>query len=410
MSRPYRIAIIGAGASGMAAGLSALENPENQIILFERQARVGKKLLSTGNGRCNLTNLHADAGRYHGREPDFVKPALARFGPRETLEWFGALGLMTTAEASGRVYPLSNAAGSVLDVLRLALEARGATVNCADEIADAWKAGGRFILANGAGEEIEADRLIIACGGMAGARVGGVKLGYALLSGFGHTRTELRPSLTPLKCDNTFTRPLKGVRAPAAITLEREDKVLAGAFGEIQFTDYGVSGPAVFDLSRAASHSGGDAILAMDLLPGVGAEDLFSYLREKKASFPDTRAENLLTGTVHNSIGRVILRRACIPADTRLWAMSDAALGAVAELLKRFELALIGPMGFEDAQVTAGGIETAALDPRTMESGIVPGLYACGEVLDVDGDCGGFNLQWAWSSGRLAGLAAGGLL
>jgi predicted Rossmann fold flavoprotein len=403
-----KIAIVGGGASGMAAALAALENPENQVVIYERQARLGRKLLATGNGRCNLTNLGAHLSRYHGRNPAFAGPALERFGPQQTLEWFGSLGLMTAQEDSGRVYPLSNAAGSVLDVLRLALEARGASSFCASEVAAAGKAGQHFWIATPAGDE-QADRLIVACGGMAGAKVGGGKSGYTLLAGFGHTRTELRPSLVQLRCDNTWTKSLKGVRTGAFLTLERDGLVLGRAEGEVQFTDYGLSGPAVFDLSRAASFAGDGAALALDLLPGHSKVDIMHYIEEKCADFPDYTAENLLTGTLHNSICRAVVRRAEIPTETRLWALSAASLEAVAGLVKRYELPLRGTLGFEEAQVTAGGVETAGFYPLTLESRLVPGLYACGEVLDIDGDCGGFNLQWAWSSGRLAGLSAGGI-
>jgi len=336
-------------------------------------------------------------------------PALERFGSQQTLEWFGSLGLLTAAEDSGRVYPLSNTAGSVLDVLRLAVEARGASCSCASEVIRAGKTEDHFWISTAAGDE-QADKLIIACGGMAGTRVGGGKMGYALLAGFGHTRTELLPSLVQLRCDNTWTKSLKGVRTGAALTLEQNGLVLEHAKGEVQFTDYGVSGPAVFDLSRAASFAGDGATLALDLMPGQSLVDIMQYIRGKCADFPDYTAENLLTGTLHNSICRAIVRRAEIPPETRLWALSAASLETIAALTKRYELPLRGTLGFEEAQVTAGGVETSGFYAQTLESRLIPGLYACGEVLDIDGDCGGFNLQWAWSSGRLAGLAAGGIL
>ena len=404
------IAVIGGGASGLAAALSALESLENRVTVFERQNRVGRKLLATGNGRCNLTNRGASLENYHGHDPAFAGPALARFGPEDTLRWFRALGLVTRTEPSGRVYPLSDTAGSVVDVLRLALEARGGKTLCALPVAKAAKQGGKFILTGPLGEEFSFDRLIVACGGMAGARVGGVRAGYDLLAGFGHTVTALAPSLVQLRTENTWARPLKGVRTQAEITLERDGAVLASAAGEVQFTDYGLTGPAVYDLSRAASTAGPGCTVCLRLLPELDRVDIIQYMISKRDDFPDYKAENLFSGALHNSIARAVLRRVQLPQEARLWALSDAALELVADELCRYELPLTGTLGYEDAQVTAGGVDTAGFDPETMQSRLTPGLYACGEVLDVDGDCGGYNLQWAWSSGRLAGLAAGGLL
>jgi predicted Rossmann fold flavoprotein len=402
-----RIAVIGAGASGMAAALGALEQEDCQVTLYERQNRAGKKLLATGNGRCNLSNLHAAVEHYHGADPEFVQPALSQFGPEQTMQWFRSLGLLSAAEESGRVYPVTNTAASVLDVLRLALEARGAVFCCGQEIKSAQKKGNKFVLTDGTGQKIEADRLIIACGGPAGARVGGTDSGSRLLSSFGHECTKLRPSLVQVRCDNTWTRALKGVRADAVVTLKQNGTAVEHMHGEVQFTDYGISGPAVFDLSRAASFSSNGAVVVLDLLPETAFAELETYLEDKRKAFPDMRAEYLFAGALHNTIGRTVVRRAGISIDAHLSSLSASQLRTAAGLVKHFELPLIGTLGFEDAQATAGGALTSQFDPLTMESRLVPGLYACGEVLDIDGDCGGYNLQWAWSSGRLAGLSAG---
>ncbi len=404
------IAVIGGGASGLAAAIAARQSLSNAVTVFERQNRVGRKLLATGNGRCNLTNRGAAPARYHGHDPAFVRPALERFGPEETLAWFAGLGLMTRTEPGGRVYPLSDTAGSVVDVLRLAAEALGVSVQCAAPVTAAEKSGGKFILTGPVGDTYAFDKLIIACGGTAGARVGGVRSGYELLRSFGHTVTALYPSLVQLKTENTWARPMKGVRTQAAITLEREGVLLAETAGEVQFTDYGLTGPGIYDISRAASTEGGGCTVCLRLLPELSSVDIIEYMSNKRSRFPDYKAEYLLSGVLHNTIARTVLRRAEIPLEARLWSLSDAALEQIAATLLRYELPLLGTLGFEDAQVTAGGVQTDRFDPETMESRLVPGLYACGEVLDVDGDCGGYNLQWAWSSGRLAGLAAGDLL
>ena len=404
------IAIIGGGASGMAAALAARETLDSRVILLERQNRVGRKLLATGNGRCNLSNENAALENYHGADPDFTVPAMERFSVEETLAWFRALGLVTRREDSGRIYPLSDAAGSVVDTLRLAMTARGVETVCGFTAAEVKVEDGQFIISSSLGEELVCDRLIIACGGMAGGRLGGTKSGYDLLRSLGHRLTDLRPSLVQIKTENTWTRAMKGVRTQAKLTLERDGFILAETAGEVQFTDYGVTGPAVFDLSRTVSFAGERTSLFLRLLPELESVDIMNYMTNKCSLFPDYKCENLLSGCLHNSIARTAMRRAEIPLEARLWALSETAFEQIAAVLTRFALPVSGTLGFDDAQVTAGGIETAGFDPETMESRLVPGLYACGEVLDIDGDCGGFNLQWAWSSGRLAGLAAADLL
>ncbi|MCD7770220.1 MAG: aminoacetone oxidase family FAD-binding enzyme [Oscillospiraceae bacterium] len=404
------IAVIGGGASGMAAALAAAESLENHVLLLERQNRVGRKLAATGNGRCNLSNDHAGLPHYHGSDPDFVLPALTRFGVSETLDWFAGLGLAVRHEEGGRIYPLADTAASVVDVLRLALEARNVDLMCGFTVKDARREGDRFLLESSMGEELACDRLIVACGGAAGERLGGSRSGYELLRLFGHSQTALHPSLVQLRTENTWVRAMKGVRTQARLTLEYREHILARGEGEVQFAEYGVTGPAVFDISRAAAVMGEGGLLILRLLPELEERDILLYMTEKRNGFSNLKAENLLTGALHNAIARTVLRRAEIPLDARLWALSDRALEQITAVITRFELPLLGPLGFDAAQVTAGGVETAGFDSYTMASRLVPGLYACGEVLDIDGDCGGYNLQWAWSSGRMAGLAAGGQL
>lgn len=400
------IAILGGGASGLAAALSAGEHLGSTILLLERQSRVGRKLLATGNGRCNLSNRHAAPVHYHGREPDFAVPALDRFGVQDTLNWFSALGLVAHEEETGRIYPLSDSASSVVDVLRLAAEARGVQTVCGFTVSSAQKLGNRFRILSDQGDAVECDRLIVACGGMAGSKLGGTKDGYAILSSFGHRRTALHPALVQLRTENTWTKSMKGVRTQAVIRLERDGCALAQTQGEVQFAEYGITGPAVFDLSRSAAEAGEGCVVSLQLLPTLTESEILSYMTAKQETFPNLRAENLLTGCLHASVARTLLRRAGIAFDRFLWSLCDDDMNRLAALIRRFDLPLLGVMGFDAAQVTAGGMETAGFDPTTMESKLVSGLYACGEVLDIDGDCGGYNLQWAWSSGRLAGLSA----
>lgn len=396
-----KVLVIGGGASGMMAAITAAEDPQNHVTLLERQSRVGRKLLATGNGRCNLTNLHAGPDHYHGEDAAFVRQALERFSAADTLDFFRNLGLLTVAEDSGRVYPFSDQANSVVDVLRFALAQRGVTVRCGCEVRSMGKKARGYSIQT-AEEAIYADKLILACGGSAGGRLGGTDLGYKLLRSTGHRITDLRPSLVQLKTDGA-TRALKGVRADAGLTLKRDGRTVAATAGEVQFTDFGVSGPAVFEISRAAAQGGGQVLL-LDLLrpwPEEAVLDLLKQKRQRAAALP---LEDFLTGMLHNRLGRVVLARTGLEAARQAGSLSDEALAALAHQIKYFALPIMGPLGLEQAQVTAGGAVTSEFRPDTLESRLCPGLFAAGEVLDVDGDCGGYNLQWAWSSGRVAGM------
>ena len=398
------IAVIGAGASGMMAALTAAETPENEILLFERQARVGRKLAVTGNGRCNLTNTGAAPENYHGTQPEFAARTLAAFPPAAALDWFAAHGLLTVTEPGGRVYPLSNAANSVVDVLRFALAQPNITLHTGDAVTAVRRHGRGFVIET-EGEQFPAERVIIACGGIAGAKAGGVRDGYTLLQSLGHRRTALHPALVQLTTEPTYPRALKGVRADARVTLTQGRKVLARSAGEVQFTEKGVSGPAIFEISRAASCGGEGQTVTLDLLREHGAPEFLAFLQTRRKLAPALPCEEVLTGTVHNRVGKMLLRYADIPCARPLGDVTDSELKALVRAAKGFALPVRGTEGFESAQVTAGGMRTDEFDPATMESLLVPGLYACGEVLDIDGDCGGYNLQWAWASGRAAGRA-----
>jgi len=400
------IGIIGGGASGMAAALAAAENPAVQVILMERQARVGRKLGATGNGRCNLTNLHAAEGGYHGDDVAFADHAISQFPPEKTLNWFSSLGLFTVAEDSGRVYPYSDQANSVVDVLRFALEKENITVRLGFEAEKVKKIAAGFRIESKE-ETVECDRLIIACGGLAGTKLGGTMSGYKFLRGLGHKCTKLRPTLVQLKSGWGGCTGLKGVRCNCHAAIYHNGRLHSESRGELQFTEYGISGPVIFEISRDVCQEKGEWVCRMDFLPDIAADALKAELIRRKAT--NLPSSELLTGILHNRLGRVLSQSAGISQSRMVSELGDYELEQAVRTVKSFEIGLTEPMGMDSAQVTAGGIFTKEFDDKTMESRMVPGLYACGEVLDIDGDCGGYNLQWAWSSGRLAGLHAGGL-
>ena len=289
------IGVIGGGASGMAAAIAAAENPNIQVKLFERQARVGKKLLATGNGRCNLTNLHALEGGFHGDDPEFSRYAIQNFDPQDTIQWFQNMGLFTVAEESGRVYPYSNHANSVLDVLRLSLLKPNISLLTGFEVQKIRRDDNGFLVQS-ADESIFCDRLIIACGGLAGTKLGGSMSGYRLLEKFGHRSTRLRPALVQLKCGWAGIAALKGVRTNCRIEIRKDDALFSSGEGELQFTDYGLSGPVIFEVSRDVCFGGSDWVARLDFLPEYGLEMLQQELeRRREAKQP---VEELLTGIV----------------------------------------------------------------------------------------------------------------
>ncbi|MCD8016859.1 MAG: aminoacetone oxidase family FAD-binding enzyme [Oscillospiraceae bacterium] len=394
------ILIIGGGASGMTAALMAARKKDNRVTLLERQARVGRKLLSTGNGRCNLTNTGAAPERYHGGGAAFTAPALAAFGPERALEFFRSLGLMTVEEYGGRVFPLSNQAASVVDVLRFALEKGNITVAAGERAERVKRVGGSFEVKTDKGAR-RADKLIVACGGCAGAKLGGVTDGYEILRLLGHRIIAPRTAMGPLVTDPTYPRALKGIRADAAVRLLTGGAVRAEGEGDLLFADYGVSGTAVFDLARYVPQSGGE--LSIDFFRSCTLAEVTDYLAARRVTRPTAPANALFIGALQTRLGQMLCRSAGISGSRTAGELSPAELEHLAGRAKDFRLAVISAAGFDAAQVTAGGADTAQFDPKTLQSRLVPGLYACGEVLDIDGDCGGYNLQWAWASGTLAG-------
>ena len=399
-----KIGIIGGGASGMAAAIWAAKSG-NEVLLFERQSRVGRKLLATGNGRCNLTNTKLDLSNYHGEDPDFARYALDSFHVSKTLKWFDSLGLYTVTEESGRVYPYSDQANSVLDVLRFALQRQNVQIVTDFEVTKARKTADGFLVESKNGQYI-CDRLIVACGGLAGTKLGGTMSGYQLLRSFGHHATKLRPALVQVKSSWQGCASLKGVRANCHAAIYHNGQLYSESTGELQFTQYGLSGPVIFEVSRDVCQGTAEWVCKLDFLPDISEKNLEYILQcRREKGLP---VEDFLTGILHNRLGRVLTQAAQIRGNRPSSELTDTEIHDLCNAIKGFEVPLTETLGMDSAQVTAGGILTSEFDPETMESRLVPGLYACGEVLDIDGDCGGFNLQWAWSSGALAGTSAGG--
>lgn len=403
-----KIAVIGGGAAGLSAAVTALralrDNRKNgKVIIFESLPRCGKKILATGNGRCNLSNEFAENTPYFG-DGEFAKKVISLVPPKAVKEFFASLGLLCRTEEEGRIYPMSAQASSVLDALRFEAERLGAEFITETKITSVKKRGNMFLL-NG---KYEADCVILASGGKSAPKQGSDGSGYALAESLGHTVTKIYPALVPLTAKGDFFRSLKGIRAKGEIYLEENGKIYGRQKGEIQFTDFGVSGIAVMQVSGAAAlltANGKRPVLHIDLIPEKDKKELIKFISETAAS--GGTKENLLSGLVPKRLGQIIMKRASKGALTdSAENMSFNEIGKSAELLKDFPVEITGTRGFEASQVSSGGIPCREFKFSTMESKIAENFFAAGEILNVDGLCGGFNLQWAWASGITAGKNA----
>jgi predicted Rossmann fold flavoprotein len=419
VSRPAGVIVIGGGAAGMVAAIAAARRGAT-VTLLERMPRVGKKLLATGNGRCNFANARPDLHRFHGMDPGFAGAALAAFDLATTLAFFRDLGVEPREEEAGKIFPRSGQASAVLDVLRHELTQRGVETRCEAEVArlaprdSGWEVTVR-------GETLRCGAVVLASGGRASPRLGSNGSGYELVRPLGHRLIPPFPALTRIRVASPFLKHLKGVKAEGVASLvpqgpERPDgtRLLQGpenaASGEILFTETGLSGPPILDLSRRAgerAQRGAGTLVQLDLCPEFAAGDLTALLQRRFRGRAAVSAELALVGFLNKRLIGPVLKVAGIPDPAgRAAALGEQSILAVAAVLKGWHFPVTGTDSWTDAQVTAGGIDVAGVDPRSLESGLAPGLFFAGEVLDIDGDCGGFNLQWAWSSGHLAGSGA----
>lgn len=396
--RKNRIAVIGGGASGLIAAVFAAYTPDNEVTVYEGGERVGRKILATGNGRCNLTNVNAGIKNYHGGNADFIFEAKQKFWVQETMDFFESIGLVCKTEDKGRVYPYSDQASAVLDVLRFKLEELNVTVITGFEVSSVSKQDDKFKITAFNGGTAFADKIIVATGGKASPNLGSKGIGYDILKSFGHTVTPLSPSLVQIKTDTEIVKKLKGIKIKALVSMgDREE------YDEVLFTEYGLSGPAVFYLSSVLT---GNDTLSLDLMPEYTYEKLYDMICTRVYRLPNMTLENFFVGMLNKRVGQAMLKSQNIfPLSRPAVSLSDKEIKSLCTAIKKWTFKIEGTMSWNNAQVTKGGAVTDEFCPLTMESKLEKGLYAVGEVLDIDGDCGGYNLQWAWSSGYLAGIS-----
>lgn len=398
------VVIIGGGASGLVCGIAcALKNSKRKILILEKEQRVGKKLLATGNGRCNLTNLNASLINYNGSFKNGVEYLLGEIPPNEVLDFFEKIGLVWKEDEEGRVYPYSNQASSVLDVLRLALDRLGVEEKCGCTV-KAVKKDGKYFSIQCDGFTVKSEKTVVCTGGKASQKLGSDGSGLKFLKELGHTVTPLYPSLVPVSVKNPYMKSLKGIRCFGRVTLSGEKgQKLREETGEIQFSEKALSGICVFNLSSMVSKTKNPRIY-LNLFPEWDFTSLVDMLFQRKKIFADNSLEEFFTGLINKRIGFVILKDVLGKnLSQKIKELSKEDIKRIANILIKWEFICVPNMDFSSAQVTKGGIKGDEIDPFTMESKKVKGLYICGEAVDVDGDCGGYNLQFAFSSGILAG-------
>ena len=408
----YDIAVVGGGASGLAAALTAAERAKGtgaplKIVVLEKNPRVGKKLLMTGNGRCNLTNLHAEPERYHG-DAQAASEILRRFPPERVVGMFREHGLLCRALEAGCVYPYSLQASSVLNMLRYGLEAAGVETLCDFPVRRVENIPGGFAAVSDE-KAVKARKLIIAAGGRACPQSGSEGDAYELLKPFRHTVTRLSPALVQVRTDVKRVRPLKGVRCMASASLVVGGDRVATTRGEVQFTENSLSGICIFELSRNVGDCGEKTPeIVLDLAPEYKAEELAALLGAQARVCGEMPASVATEGILNKALGVEVTKAALSGASAPAGSLTAGDIRRIAETMKRFRFPVQGTLSWQNAQVTAGGVPLAEVDAG-LQSRFCKGIYLCGELLNVDGDCGGFNLQWAWASGIAAGLSAFGL-
>jgi predicted Rossmann fold flavoprotein len=405
----HKIIVIGGGASGLTASIIA-KNMGQDIAILEGSDRIGKKILSTGNGRCNISNTNITDNRYHSRNTGFMKYVLENFSVQKTVEFFNSLGLPITTLEEGKMFPLSLQASSVLDILMLSINEKKIPIYLNSKIREIKLNKNKFQLYATDGNVFECSKLIIASGGKSLPATGSDGSGFSLAKAMGHKIISPLPSLVQLKLNFNHLKALSGIKFMASAEIIVEGISRRKEYGEILFTDYGISGPPILQLSREASialNLNKKTEIKIDMFPDMSNDELKYFVENHIGIFGYRSICDVFIGIINKKMIPVLLKAAGILNIHNCGnELNWNDINNICTLLKGWTFEVIDTNPFKNSQVTCGGIDTKFVYPDTLESKIVPNLFFCGEVLDVDGDCGGYNLQWAWSSGYTAGTSA----
>lgn len=399
------VVVVGGGASGLVAAISAARNGA-KVTLIEQKDRVGKKILSTGNGRCNLTNTYMNSECFRSDDMSLVTEILKEFGVEDTKRLFEDLGVILK-DRNGYIYPFSDQASTILDVLRMEVENLNICVVTEQKVKIILKEEHQFKITTEKGH-IVCDAVILATGGKASSVLGSDGSGYDLAKGFGHHISPVVPALVQLKCAGDFFKQIAGVRAHAKVSLYVDDMLVNSDTGELQLTNYGISGIPVFQVSRYAAkgiYSHKNVHAELDFLPDINAQEFDEYIKNRIQKHGNKTAEDFMTGVLHKKLATILLKEAKIPLHIKIKDVYEDKINQLIHLCKCFKVTVLDTNNFEQAQVCAGGVKTVEVH-KTLESIYEKNLYLVGELLDVDGICGGYNLQWAWATGFIAGKNA----
>lgn len=399
-----KIGVIGGGAAGMAAAITAARQGA-EVTVLERNDRVGKKILVTGNGKCNLGNYQLSTEQYYGSNPEWIGQALQRFDTEDTIAFFRSMGLMIK-EKNGYLYPASEQAAVVLDVLRYEIQSLGIQVitECKVNSIEKDAVTGRLRVSDGKAW-FDFDAVILACGSKAAPKTGSDGSGYKLAKKLGHTLVPTVPALVQLKCREDYLKAVAGVRADGEVRVYRSGKCVASERGELQLTEYGISGIPVFQISRMVNYilrEETEVRVEIDFLPDYSDEDYEKLCAGRSLLCNDRTVEEYFTGMLNKKLMQLFVKMAGLKGNVPVGQADAEALKRVFGLCRSWQLHVTGSNPYDNAQVCAGGVDTGEIT-ENMESKLVPGVYFAGEIMDVDGKCGGYNLQWAWCSGAIAG-------
>lgn len=401
------VIIIGGGPAGILCAAAIKENAKEMVnvTIVERLEKMGKKILATGNGKCNFTNKNLSPRRYNN--PKFVTPTLSTYGYKEIVEYLESIGLLSKEISEGRMYPYTESATTVLEVMRMHLNRLGVNVKTNYEVNKVVEKNGRYLVYNKNQRNyyLECDYLVFACGGASAPVLGSNGSGYGLLKPFKVKVTDIYPGLVGIKSDITTLKVLNGLRFKCNVSVyEKKTKSCVWIeYGEVQFKGDGISGIVVMEASTFMARHQGNYVINLDLMPEASLDDTIRMLNIRKELFESSEVLNLLTGMLPKMLGQVILKKASIDMNSYIKNLTKANIVKIAGLIKAFPLDVKGDYGFERSQVTVGGVSLTEVDNETLEIRKMPNAYVCGEMIDIDGECGGYNMQWALASGYLVG-------